>query len=451
MRHGKLRDVSVEVLAFKEHRRQLWHLVGVATSTTSSFPTTIPFRGLAWNNITRSVIRRITRSIYLPLSIPLQTIQPKRFVIRLLHSPWRCVLTFSFQDFIPKLKTHLLGRLLGEAFDGDEPRFSGEARNSVRIIGNKIYSAKVLRINYTTYDMRRDQDSMNPRTSCDVMVISPEKQCGAHPYWYARVLGVFHAQVLHTGPEARNRSVQHMEFLWVHWFGVEPNYQTGSRMARLPKIGFVPDTDESAFGFLDPSLVLRGCHLVPAFAHGRTQDLLRMTSLTAARQPEETDEWVNYYVIMCALILFNLTYFANAMRRSWVDWDMFMRYLGGGIGHLSQPQRSPDVDSKDGQVGMDVDHDSSAAAEENPIIETPLQDLQKLGVNSAGAGSSCGSSRSSDDGSSEADGSDIDSCLDSDPSATTEWDSEDKEDEDGSDLGFEDDESDGDGAEDTSW
>jgi hypothetical protein len=154
---------------------------------------------------------------------------------------------------------------------------------------------------------------------------------------------------------------------------------------------------------------------------------------------------------MCALILFNLTYFANAMRRSWVDRDMFMRYLGGGIGHLSQPQRSPDVDSKDGQVGMDVDHDSSAAAEENPIIETPLQDLQKLGVNSAGAGSSCGSSRSSDDGSSEADGSDIDSCLDSDPSATTEWDSEDKEDEDGSDLGFEDDESDGDGAEDTSW
>jgi hypothetical protein len=167
------------------------------------------------------------------------------------------------------------------------------------------------------------------------------------------------------------------------------------------------------------------------------------------RQPEETDDWVNYYVIICVMIRFNLTCFANAMWRSWVDRDMFMRYLGGGIGHLSQPQRLLDMDSKDGQVGMDVDHDTGAAAGESPIIEMPLQDFQKLGMKRAGAGSSCGSDRSSDNGSSEADGSDIDSdsCLDSDSSVTMEWDSEDEEDVDG----FEDDESDSDGAEDTSW
>jgi hypothetical protein len=35
--------------------------------------------------------------------------------------------------------------------------------------------------------------------------------------------------------------------------------------ACLPLVGFVEDSDELAFGFLDPSLVIRRCHLVPGF------------------------------------------------------------------------------------------------------------------------------------------------------------------------------------------
>lgn len=75
------------------------------------------------------------------------------------------------------------------------------------------------------------------------MVMSPETGDEAHPYWYARVLGVFHARILHTGPAAKNRSVQYMEFLWVRWFGLDPDHRYGFKAARLPKIGFVPDTD----------------------------------------------------------------------------------------------------------------------------------------------------------------------------------------------------------------
>jgi hypothetical protein len=130
------------------------------------------------------------------------------------------------------------------------------------------------------------------------MVLSTETGPGAHRYWYARVLGVFHAKVIHSGPEARNRSVQHMEFLWVRWFGMEPGYRWGFKTARLPKIGFVPDTDEGAFGFLDPSLVIRGCHLVPCFAGGHTLDLLRSSTFTAARRADEAYDWANYYVMM---------------------------------------------------------------------------------------------------------------------------------------------------------
>jgi hypothetical protein len=81
-------------------------------------------------------------------------------------------------------------------------------------------------------------------------------------------------------------------------FGLEQNYAFGTRPGRPPMIGFIPDTDDSAFGFLDPSLVLRGCHLAPAFANGRTGDLLRTRSPTAGRPAEEVDDWVNYYVIM---------------------------------------------------------------------------------------------------------------------------------------------------------
>lgn len=155
---------------------------------------------------------------------------------------------------------------------------------------------------------------MNPRTHCDVMVISRETTKNHHPFWYARVLGVFHTKVIHTGPQSLNHSVQHMEFLWVRWFGMEPDYKSGSTFARLPKVGFIPDTgsiacpdlniaglpesDNGAFGFLDPSLVLQGCHLVPCFHGQRTSNLLSTTAPTAARPLGETDDWVNYYVIM---------------------------------------------------------------------------------------------------------------------------------------------------------
>jgi hypothetical protein len=175
--------------------------------------------------------------------------------------------------------------------------FTDEDRRSVRIMDNRIYATKVLRLNYTTYDVRRDQDSLNPRTQSDIMVLSQEDDAEAHPYWYARILGVFHARVLHTGPRATNRSVQHIEFLWVRWFGTEPNYTAGFRMARLPMIGFIPDSDPQAFGFLDPSLVIRACHLLPVFKNGRTSALLRTTN-TIGRPLDEVDDWTNFYVNM---------------------------------------------------------------------------------------------------------------------------------------------------------
>lgn len=180
--------------------------------------------------------------------------------------------------------------------------FTSADRNTIRIRNNTIFEHCTIHINYTTYDIRRDHDTLNPRYHPFCMVASPDTQTNpdAHPFWYAMVIGIFHAQVQHTGPQSVDLSWKTMEFLWVRWLGVEPDYPFGRHLAKLPKIGFVPSSDDYAFSFLDPSQVIRGCHLIPAFTEGRTEELLLgYQGPTIARQAGESQDWVNYYVNMC--------------------------------------------------------------------------------------------------------------------------------------------------------
>jgi hypothetical protein len=115
------------------------------------------------------------------------------------------------------------------------------------------------------------------------MVLSPETQPGVHRYWYAQVLSVFNATVhLQSQNLLDCTSPARMEFLWVRWLGIEPRYRFGFKRARLPKVGFVPESDPFAFGFLDPAHVIHGSHLIPDFASGRTSDLLATQAETAA-------------------------------------------------------------------------------------------------------------------------------------------------------------------------
>ena len=73
------------------------------------------------------------------------------------------------------------------------------------------------------------------------MVPSPETKQGAHPFWYAAVLGVFHANVQHIGNELRDFRFKRIEFLWVRWLGVVPGHTFGKKQAKLLKISFIPD------------------------------------------------------------------------------------------------------------------------------------------------------------------------------------------------------------------
>jgi hypothetical protein len=194
---------------------------------------------------------------------------------------------------------HLLGRILyGESRD-DDLTFTSKERNTLIIVNDRMYRHKVLRVNYTTYDMRRAQDTLNPRTQANVMVLSKEdpSENGKpfHPYWYARIIDIFHLYVVHIGPLSTSRQPQKMEVLFVRWYGSDSDVG-GWKNRRLHRIGFVDNQDDTAFGFLDPSQVVRGVHLIPAFAHGRTKDLLS-PSITRPKFDHDED-WLCYYVGM---------------------------------------------------------------------------------------------------------------------------------------------------------
>lgn len=108
------------------------------------------------------------------------------------------------------------------------------------------------------------------------MVSSQEKEPDAHPYWYTRIIGIYHTLVRHKIPP----DPIPIEFLFVHWYGLDLDRtsRSGWKMHRLPKVGFVPDDPDagsSAFVFLNPAQVIWGVHPIPSFVEGLTGDLLQ--------------------------------------------------------------------------------------------------------------------------------------------------------------------------------
>ena len=159
------------------------------------------------------------------------------------------------------LKDHLLSRLLELEYDGDECTFTHEQRNTIQLTNiDRAVWLKVLCINYPTYDIREVQDIVRMTRGDAIMTVSRDDE---HPFWYARVFMAFHVMVCFS-PEGSSPSEKCMEVLWVRWLGVDQGHKWGFKEGRLPKVGFVPDRpDHIPFGFLDPSLVLRVCHLIP--------------------------------------------------------------------------------------------------------------------------------------------------------------------------------------------
>ncbi|KAJ3833589.1 hypothetical protein F5878DRAFT_665520 [Lentinula raphanica] len=223
----------------------------------------------------------------------------------------------AFTDFLPKLKDHILERLL-PGVARNETKFSEAERATVTFINNRIFRHKVVRLNYTTYDLHRNQDSCNPRTLADIMMLSGDSEtCDDHPYWFAQIIGIYHVNIVYSGQQQKFLAPQKLDFLHVRWFGLAREQDGyGIHAKRMPSLGFIDAQDPEAFGFVDPSNIICACHVIPAFAYEKTSQFLPGSGSSLARQgSDKIQDYFRYYVNM------------------WVDRDMFMRFRGGGVGH----------------------------------------------------------------------------------------------------------------------
>lgn len=175
---------------------------------------------------------------------------------------------------------------------------SNISHDSILFKHDRIYPHSLFRINYTTYDVRRSQDVVHTSTShCNIMMLAAsssdeEDTSPSHPFRYARVLGVYHANVVYVGPGMVDYQPQRFEFLWVRWYKVMKTTRTGWTAHRLDCIKFPPLAEDDSFGFVDPSDVLRGCHIMPRFSKGQLHSDGKGLSFCA----KDSSDWAQYYV-----------------------------------------------------------------------------------------------------------------------------------------------------------
>ncbi|KLO05634.1 hypothetical protein SCHPADRAFT_839152 [Schizopora paradoxa] len=252
----------------------------------------------------------------------------------------------ALKNFYNRLRDHLLGRCHGREFDGDEHQFSTEERNDIRVEYDELREHTTMNVNYTTYDGRRNQDLFNPRTRPDVMVLSREEGPDAHPFWYAKIIKIFSLTFKYVPPGVApwDAPRQSVHVLWVRWYGRDTNAAAGWKKRRLHTVGFVPGNDDAAFGFLDPSQIVRGVHLIPAFAYGRTKEMLGESICRGVK--EEHEDWKFLYV------------------NCFADRDMLMRFMGTGINH----GRSRQVDHEIQQM---IESQNTGEESESDVGEDP--------------------------------------------------------------------------------
>ncbi|KZT44670.1 hypothetical protein CALCODRAFT_412989, partial [Calocera cornea HHB12733] len=110
--------------------------------------------------------------------------------------------------------------------------------DSLVIVGNQIHWHKTMRVNYTTYDLQRANDYLNPISDHSYVMMLSGVPDDPHPYWYAQVLRIFHVDIV--CPALNILDPQRMDVLFVRWFGGDPDedYTSGWDSFQLNRVGF---------------------------------------------------------------------------------------------------------------------------------------------------------------------------------------------------------------------
>ncbi|TEB33312.1 hypothetical protein FA13DRAFT_1589061, partial [Coprinellus micaceus] len=205
---------------------------------------------------------------------------------------------------IPKLKQHLLPRILSRLGYGSDDVMKCDWTNVV-LQGNRVFSHKLMQIEYTTYDGRQGQDVVHVDTpQCNVMLLNPNNPHGSvHPYIYARVVGIFHGIVSYVGqlPDGSISYTSHrIDFCWAHWY----EFNKANHEFALERASPYPFNSPKALNFFDPADILRAVHLVPQFSLRRMDTGLPAKTRWGSKQPL----WSTYFI------------------NRFADRDLFMRY-----------------------------------------------------------------------------------------------------------------------------
>lgn len=198
------------------------------------------------------------------------------------------------------MRLHLLPRILSKLRDEnpDHTSIPQDAQdvnpNSLLFKHDRIYEHKFIRINYTTYDVRRSQDIINTSTSHhNIMVLADSSSTLGEEFMYARVLGIYHTNVIYVGAGSVDYQPRRMDFLWVRWYWKIESMHTGWNSCKLDCVQFLSMSDDEAFGFVHPSDVLRSSHLIPRFVGGRQYP----DGKGLSRCARDSSDWHEYYVM----------------------------------------------------------------------------------------------------------------------------------------------------------
>ena len=142
----------------------------------------------------------------------------------------------------------------------------------VFIKGDTLYEHPILTIDYTTYDLKKERDSIHLNFGNQAIMVYSLTSQDAKPWLYAYLIAMYHLFVSTvTDPEPK-----HLEFLWVRWLQQDPSQLRGPNVSQYTHVSFTPHSGVpgEAFGFVDPSHIIRACHLIPAFDLQQTWDQL---------------------------------------------------------------------------------------------------------------------------------------------------------------------------------